>query len=139
MSECNDRDFAVLPRIRKGIREELRVGIGYWQDHEYATIRVWSQGDREMLPTKTGINIQRNEVIDVLRGLEAAARELGLLPPDDGTGSTVPAPKPPELPATEWRGYGGLGRRRVELSEALKSAAFEMLAPKVRLSDGENG
>lgn len=142
MSECNgtppDRVFAALPRIRNGVKEELRVGTGHYKGHEYATVRVWSTGyGGEMVPTKIGINVQRNELIDVLRALEDVARAMGLLPPDEpsadtwrgygGDGGPGRGPRP-ATPDTQL--FAGQGRRRVDLSEACRSAAFEMLLPK---------
>lgn len=150
------RGYAILKRRGpQGERHELRVGLDEYDGKPFASLRLWCESHKGgMWPSpRVGCTVRKHELIEVINALASIARTLGELPPDedDDAGRTVLAPKPPpELPAHKWLHYGGTGgrdakpdarvdhvglyagqgRRRVDLSEACRSAAFEMLLPK---------
>ena len=144
MSECENtpptdrtRPYATLHRRGPDdSKHELRVGTDRYNGKEFAAIRLWCEDEHGgMWPSpRTGCTIRRHELIETIEALTRIARDLGELPAEDP-------------PATVWRSFGGDGGptrpspaavnhtqlyagggiRRVNLSEATRSAAFKAL------------
>lgn len=148
MSECEhtppvDRTRGYATMHRKGPggeRHELRIGTDKYNGKPFAAIRLWCEDEHGgMWPSpRSGCTIRRHELVETIEALTRIARDLGELP----------ASGKPEPPASSWRGYGapsepredarvdhaashaGQGRRRVDLGEACRSAAFDALVPR---------
>lgn len=69
----------VRPARQDRAGEELRLVLDEHEGHKFVSLRVWFRGsDGQMYPTRKGATIRRGELYETIRGLCAAARELGV-------------------------------------------------------------
>jgi hypothetical protein len=84
------RRLATFPRaLRDGhATEELRIVLDEYEGHTYLGLRIWVEGkDGQWWPSRRGLTIRPAELVDAIKALVGAARELGLLPAARGSQS----------------------------------------------------
>jgi hypothetical protein len=81
VEEVSQRGEVVALLWRSGKREQLRVVHDCWNDHEFATLRVWYRDPEERrayLPTRRGLSIRRRELARVIAARVEVARRIGV-------------------------------------------------------------
>jgi hypothetical protein len=82
----------IISRFWKNRRrnESVRVELSEYEGHALINVRIWATGtDGIDRPTPKGVAMGIRKLPELARALvksEAKARELGLLPDDEGTG-----------------------------------------------------
>ena len=67
----------VVASIPKNSRDEIKVSLNTFAGQRLVDVRIYSEIDGVVRPTKKGISLARERLPDLIRALQQAEREAG--------------------------------------------------------------
>lgn len=72
-------DFGVpIYTFARSGSEEIRISLNEYKGHEYIDLRVFYKSPSGFLPTKRGLTLKREHVLELIQGVAELANVLGI-------------------------------------------------------------